>query len=127
DADERTASLMRRRHVTTSAGVDVETASAMAREARVGTLLLGDVRREGDSLAIEAKVHDVRCGDRLATYIVRAAWSSDPRPLFDTLAARILGTSGAPPGERPTVLAQTTSSIAAYRAYLEGSAALQRL
>src|SRR5204862_161550 len=62
-----------------------------------------------------------------ATYIVRAAWSSDPRPLFDTLAARILGTSGAPPGERPTVLAQTTSSIAAYRAYLEGSAALQRL
>src|SRR5205823_4404342 len=79
------------------------------------------------SLAIEAKVHDVRSGDRLATYIVRAAWSADPRPLFDTLAARILGTSGAPPGERPSVLAQTTSSIAAYRAYLEGSAALQRL
>src|SRR5438105_3592745 len=100
---------------------------SMAREARVGTLLLGAVRREGDSLAIEAKVHDVRSGDRLATYIVRAAWSADPRPLFDTLAARILGTSGAPPGERPSVLAQTTSSIAAYRAYLEGSAALQRL
>src|SRR2546429_80033 len=125
--DERTASLMRRRHVTTSAGGDFGTARGVAREARVGTLLLGDVRREGDSLAIEAKVHDVRSGDRLATYIVRAAWSSDPRPLFDTLAARILGTSGAPPGERPTVLAQTTSSIAAYRAYLEGSAALQRL
>jgi len=125
--DERTASLMRRRHVSTGAGVDFETARAMAREARVGTLVLGDIRREGDSLAIEAKVHDVRTGDRLATHIVRATWSADPRPLFDTLAARILGTSGAPPGERPTVLAQTTNSIAAYRAYLEGSAALQRL
>ena len=124
--DERTASLMRRRHVSTAAGVDFETARAMAREARVGTLVLGDVRREGDSLAIEAKVHDVGSGDRLATHIVRAAWGADPRPLFDTLAARILGTSGAPPGERPSVLAQTTSSIAAYRAYLEGSAALQR-
>src|SRR5437763_12624735 len=124
--DERTASLMRRRHGSTGAGVDFETARAMAREARVGTLVLGDIRREGDSLAIEAKVHDVRTGDRLATHIVRATWSADPRPLFDTLAARILGTSGAPPGERPTVLAQTTNSIAAYRAYLEGSAALQR-
>ncbi len=124
--DERTASLMRRRHVSTGADVDFETARAMAREARVGTLVLGDVRREGDSLAIESKVHDVRTGDRLATHIVRAAWSADPRPLFDALAARILGTSGAPPGERPSVLAQTTSSIAAYRAYLEGTAALQR-
>src|SRR5205823_14556204 len=92
-----------------------------------GKLLLSDVRREGASLPIEAKVHDVGSGDRLATHIVRAAWGADPRPLFDTLAARILGTSGAPPGERPSVLAQTTSSIAAYRAYLEGSAALQRL
>ena len=124
--DERTASLMRRHHVSAGAGVDFEAARAMAREARVGTLVLGDVRREGDSLAIEAKVHDVRTGDRLATHTVRAAWGADPRPLFDTLAARILGTSGAPPGERPSVLAQTTSSIAAYRAYLEGTAALQR-
>jgi serine/threonine-protein kinase len=124
--DERTTSLMRRRDVSTGADVDFEAARAMARDARVGTLVLGDVRREGDSLAIEAKVHDVRTGDRLATHIVRAAWGADPRPLFDALAARILGTSGAPPGERPSVLAQTTSSIAAYRAYLEGTAALQR-
>jgi tetratricopeptide (TPR) repeat protein/TolB-like protein len=125
--DERTASLIRRRgDGGNQGGLDFEEARDMAREARVGTMVLGDLRREGDSLAIEAKVHDVRSGDRLETVIVRAGWAADPRPLFDALAARILGTSGAPPGERPSVLAQTTNSIAAYRAYLAGTGALQR-
>jgi tetratricopeptide (TPR) repeat protein len=117
---------MRRNDVDPTADLDFEAARGMAREAKVGTLVVGDLRREGDSLAIEAKVHDVRSGERLATHIVRASWSADPRPLFDQLAGRILGTSGAPPGERPSVLAQTTTSIEAYRAYLDGTAALQR-
>ena len=124
--DERTASLLRRRDIGSAGALDFEAAQAMAREARVGTLVMGDIRREGDSLAIEAKVHDVRTGNRIATHIVRASWESDPRPLFDRLASMILGTTGAPPGERPSVLAQTTSSIEAYRAYLAGTAALQR-
>jgi tetratricopeptide (TPR) repeat protein len=124
--DERTASLLKRRGITRANDLDFESAQAMAREASVGTLVLGDIRREGDSLAIEAKVHDVRTGDRIGTHLVRASFDADPRPLFDQLAARILGTSGAPPGERPTVLAQTTSSLEAYRSYLLGTAALQR-
>jgi serine/threonine-protein kinase len=124
--DERTASLLRRRNVGSAGDLDFEEARAMAREASVGTLVLGDIRREGDSLAIEAKVHDVRSGNRIATHIVRAPWTADPRPLFDRLASMILGTSGAPPGERPSVLSQTTTSIEAYRAYLDGASALQR-
>jgi serine/threonine-protein kinase len=123
--DERTASLIRRNGVQNEP-IDFEAARDMAREASVGTMVVGDLRREGDSLAIEAKVYDVRSGERLETVILRAGWTADPRPLFDALAARILGTSGAPPGERPSVLAQTTNSIAAYRAYLGGTAALQR-
>jgi len=123
--DERTASLLRRRGFE-GGDLDFEAAREIAREAQVGTLVVGDLRREGDSLAIEAKVHDVRSGERLATHIVRVSRQADPRPLFDQLAARILGTSGAPPGERPSVLAQTTSSLDAYRAYLAGTAALQR-
>ena len=124
--DERTASLLKRREITSAADLDFESAQAMARDAGVGTLVLGDIRREGDSLAIEAKVHDVRSGDRIGTHLVRASLDADPRPLFDDLAARILGTSGAPPGERPSVLAQTTSSLEAYRSYLLGTSALQR-
>ena len=64
--DERTASLMRRRDVTTPADLDFDAAQRMAMEANVGTLVIGDVRREGDSLAFEAKVHDVASGNRHA-------------------------------------------------------------
>ena len=124
--DERTSSLMRRRGAAAPGDVDFDAAQAMAREARVGTLVLGDIRREGDSLAVEAKVHDVATGDRLATEIVRAPLDADPRPLLDAVAARILQVSGAPAGERPDLVAQTTHSIEAYRAYLRGVAALQR-
>ncbi|MFQ6046359.1 MAG: protein kinase [Gemmatimonadales bacterium] len=124
--DERTASLMRRRDVKDPGDLDFDAAQRMAREAHVGTLVIGDVRREGDSLTIEAKVHDVASGDRLATEIVRSDLTSDPRALFDSLSGRILRVSGAPPGERPGVVAQTTQSLDAYRAYLAGSDALQR-
>ncbi|HEY9225297.1 MAG TPA: serine/threonine-protein kinase, partial [Gemmatimonadaceae bacterium] len=124
--DERTASLLKRRGIARGADVDFEAAQSMAKEANVGTLVLGDIRREQDSLAIEVKVHDVRTGKRLDTRIVRAPFDADPRPLFDQLAAQILGTSGAPPGERSSVVAQTTSSLEAYRAYLLGTASLQR-
>jgi TolB-like protein len=106
--DERTASLMRRRGVEDAGAVDFDLARRMAREAQVGTLVLGDIRREGRLLTIEAKVHDVRSGERLATEIVQGQSGSDPRFLFDSLAARILQVSGAPPGERPGVVAQTT-------------------
>ena len=124
--DERTASLMRRRDVASPQDLDFDAAQAMAREARVGTLVLGDIRRERDSLVVEAKVHDVASGDRLATEIVRSDLASDPRLLFDSVAARILQVSGAPAGERPGVVAQTTRSLDAYRAYLAGTDALQR-
>ena len=124
--DERTASLMRRRQIEATGELDFEEARSMAREARVGTMVIGDIRREGDSIAIEAKVHDVSSGDRLQLRVVKAGIGDDPRPKFDELAALILGTNGAPPGERPSILAQTTTSLEAYRAYLAGTAALQR-
>ncbi len=124
--DERTASLMRRSGIEAPRDIDFDAAQAMAKEARVGTLVLGDIRREGDSLAIEAKVHDVGSGDRLATEILRARMDADPRALFDSLAGRILQVSGAPPGERPRLVAQTTHSLEAYRAYLRGVEGLQQ-
>jgi len=124
--DERTASLMRRRRIGRGTELDFEDARSMAREARVGTLIMGDIRREADSLTVQAKVHDVRTGQRLETIVRRARWEADPRAVFDSLAAELLGISGAPAGERPSLVAQTTTSLAAYRAYLAGTAALQR-
>jgi len=123
--DERTSSLMRRRGLESPADVDFDAAQEMARTARVGTLVLGDIRREGDSLTIEAKVYDVASADRIETVIVGASFDADPRPLLDAVAARILRVSGAPPGERPDLVTQTTRSIEAYRAYLRGVEHLQ--
>jgi len=125
--DERTSSLMRRRGLESAASIDFDAAQGMAKDARVGTFVLGDVRREADSLAIEAKVHDVATGERVATEIVRAAAGVDPRPLFDSLAGRILRVSGAPAGELPGLAAQTTRSLEAHREYLAGTEALQLL
>ncbi len=123
--DERTASLMRRSEVRDPQDLDFDRAQAMARRAKVGTLVLGDIRREGDSLAFEAKVHDVGSGDRLATEIVRVERTADPRVSFDSLTAKILRVSGAPVRLRPGLVTQTTRSLEAYRAYLRGSVALQ--
>ncbi|MDH4351665.1 MAG: serine/threonine-protein kinase, partial [Gemmatimonadota bacterium] len=123
--DERTASLLRRKKITDAAALDFDRAQELARDAKVGTLVLGDIRREGDSLTVEAKIHDVRTGERLATEIVRAGWGADPRPLFDQLAARILRISGAAAGERPDLVTQTTQSLEAYQAYLAGVGHLQ--
>ena len=123
--DERTASLLRRKDVDDAAALDFDRAQELARDAKVGTLILGDIRREGDSLAVEAKIHDVRSGERLATEVVRAGWGADPRSLFDQLAARILRISGAPPGERPDLVTQTTRSLEAYQAYITGVGHLQ--
>ena len=124
--DERTASLMRRRDVEDAADLDFDAAQRMAQEANVGTLVIGDIRREGADLAVEAKVHDVETGDRLATEIVRAPIDDDPRALFDSLSSRVLEISGAPPGQSPGVIAQTTNSVEAYRGYLRGSEYMQR-
>jgi serine/threonine-protein kinase len=125
--DERTSSLIRRRGLESAADIDFDAAQDMAKEARVGTFVLGDVRRERDSIAVEAKVHDVATGERIATEIVRAGATADPRPLFDSLAARLLHVSGAPTGEVPGLTAQTTRSLEAYREYLGGIRALQLL
>ncbi|MCZ6756032.1 MAG: protein kinase [Gemmatimonadetes bacterium] len=125
--DERTASLMRRNDIAGAGDLDFDAAQAMARVAKVGTLVMGDIRREGDSLAFEAKIHDVTSGDRLETQIVRVVASADPRAAFDSLTARILHVSGAPLGDRPGAIAQTTASLEAYRDFIAGTEAIHRL
>ncbi len=123
--EERTASLMRRRDVEPG-DIDFEAARQMAQEADVGTLIIGEIRREADSLVFDAKVHDVSSGERIAREIVRSALEADHRLIFDSLGGLVLDLSGAPPGEHGRVLQRTTTSAAAYREYLSGMAELQR-
>ncbi len=124
--DERTASLLRRAGVQSAAALDFDVARRLAGAAGVGTMILGDIRRERDSLVIEAKVHDVASGERIATEIVRGAAAGDPRALFDSVTARVLRLSGVAGGVPTDVVAQTTHSLEAYRAYLAGTEELYR-
>jgi serine/threonine-protein kinase len=119
--DERTASLLRRAGVTSAAALDFDVAQKAARQAGVGTMILGDIARIADSLVITAKVHDVRSGERIATEIVRGGSSNDPRPLFDSIVTRVLRLSDVARGVPSNVVANTTHSLEAYRAYLEGT------
>jgi TolB-like protein/tetratricopeptide (TPR) repeat protein len=123
--DERTRALLRQARIDDPAALDVEQARELARKARVGTLVLGAIRERRDTLVIEAKLHDVRSGSRVSTEIVRVPAGVDPRAAFDTIAARILRVGRVPPGEHPGAVAQTTSSLDAYRLYLAGMDALQ--
>jgi serine/threonine-protein kinase len=123
--DERTRALLRQARIGDPASLDVEQARELARKAGVGTLVLGAIRERRDSLVIEAKLHDVRSGSRISTEIVRVAAGLDPRAAFDTIASRILRVGRVPPGEHPGAVAQTTSSLEAYRSYLAGMDALQ--
>ena len=123
--DERTRSLLSGQGVDSASRIDFDVAVDVASQAGVGTLVLGELRLEGDSLAVEGKVYDLVSGDRVATSTARVPATGDPRDAFNRLAAAILQISGAPPGERPDLLAQTTRSLDAYRAYLDGNRALQ--
>jgi len=128
--DERTASLLRKRGIETSADVDFDTARELARSVVVGTFVLGEISWEGapgGALRIEAKVYDTPTGERLAVEADQVAAGQDPRVAFDNLAANILSISGAPPGDRPDLVTQTTHSLEAYREYVAGSRALQLL
>jgi serine/threonine protein kinase/tetratricopeptide (TPR) repeat protein len=124
--DERMMSLLRRAGIGSAGALDFDLAQRLARDAGMGTMILGDIARERDSLVITAKVHDVASGERISTEVVRGAATNDPRVLFDSLVTRLLSLSPTAGGVSSDVAAQSTRSVEAYRAYLAGTEALYR-
>lgn len=117
---ERLHDLFERRQVDSRSSVGLEMARRLARDAGVWTVVLGDYARAGDTLQLVAHVYDVASGARLDVAAVRGRPGDDVRPLFDQLAARLLDLSGAPSGVTANLARATTSSLEAYRAYLQG-------
>ena len=95
-------------------------ARQLARDAGAWTVVLGDFTRAGDSLHLVARVYDVATGNRVDVAQVDGAPGEDVRPLFDQLAAKLLNLSGAPTGTRAELWRATTSSVEAFRSYLQG-------
>ncbi len=116
---ERTLSLLDAEGLGEKARLSLDDALAVARRAEAGTVVTGQVQTTGDSLIVIARLFNVRSGQSDRQAQVAAAIGEDPRPLFDRLAQLLLDIQG---GRTSTMqLAQaTTTSIEAYRAYLEG-------
>ncbi len=122
--NERLHDILDQHDIRNGADVGLDMARRLAREAGVWTVVMGEYEQVGDSLHLTARVYDVASGQRVETAEVSAAPGDDVRPVFDDLAARLLDLSGAP-SETRTVLAEaTTSSLEAFRAYLQGSESL---
>jgi serine/threonine-protein kinase len=122
--NERLHDLLDRHDIEPGADVGLAMARRLAREAGVWTIVMGEYEQVGDSLHLTARVYDVATGQRIEQAQVSATPGEDVRPVFDDLAARLLDLSGAPSDAHKELWAATTSSLEAYRAYLQGSAAL---
>ena len=117
---ERVHDLLSQAKVPDNEPIGLALARKLAREAGAGTVVLGDFTHSGDSLRLTARTYDVATGTRLDVVEAAGRATEDVRPLFDRLAARLLDLSGAPEGGRSPLVAVTTESLEAYRAYLQG-------
>jgi eukaryotic-like serine/threonine-protein kinase len=124
--NERLHDILARQRLKVGDDIGLDMARRLAREAGVWTVVLGEFTPAGDSLHLVARVFDVASGKRVDVARANDRVGADVRPLFDDLAAKLLNLSGAPNEIRIGLARSTTSSLAAFRAYLRGVDQLNR-
>lgn len=95
-------------------------ALAVARDAQVGTLILGDIIAQAGAVEVAVRIYDVATEAEIREpVLVSGSAGDDLRPLVDRIAIAILdlGEAG---NLRPDIRAATTSSLDAFRDYSEG-------
>lgn len=119
---ERLHDLLGRHDIAEGETIGLDMARRLARDAGVWTVVMGDFDQVGDSLHLTARMYDVASGLRVETAQTAAAAApgQDVRSAFDDLAAKLLDLSNAPSGTRTALWEATTSSLEAFRAYLQG-------
>jgi serine/threonine-protein kinase len=124
---ERGLDLLREARLDTARRIGLAEAREMARSAGAWTVVMGQVTAAGDSLLVTARLFDVASGRQLHQAVQSGNRTADPRPLFDGLTRQLLDVAGAPSTISLGRLTETTTeSLEAYRAYLEGTRALNR-
>jgi serine/threonine-protein kinase len=123
---ERTLDFVRAEGVDEHARVSLEAARRVARRANAGSLVMGQVSTTRDSLVVVARLYDASNGRLLNTETRASAIDADPRPTFDALARYLLDVSGGAAATTVDLARATTSSLQAYRDYIEGLRALNR-
>lgn len=122
---ERALDLLRDAGLDDEPRVGLDAAREIARKAGAGRLVMGQIASLGDSMIVTASLFDVGTGRSTDRARVAAIRTTDPRPLFEAVASQLLDLMGAP---RITIelAKQTTTSVEAYRHYLDGLRALNR-
>jgi len=124
---ERGLDLLREARLDTARRIGLADAREMARKAGVWTVVMGQVTAAGDSVLVTARLFDVASGRQLHQAQQNGSRTADPRPLFDGLTRQLLDVAGAPSTISLGRLTETTTeSIEAYRAYLDGTRAMNR-
>jgi eukaryotic-like serine/threonine-protein kinase len=122
---ERGLDLLREARLDTARRIGLAEAREMARKAGVWTVVMGQVTAAGDSVLVTARLFDVATGRQLHQAQQSGNRAADPRPLFDGLTRQLLDVAGAPLTiSLGRITETTTESIEAYRAYLEGTRAM---
>lgn len=103
---------------------DPEHAAAIARQLGAGLFIIGDVVEAGGRLQVAAALYG---SDSSARSVAEAsAEGEDTFALVDEVATQLLaGVEGGPGARVRKIAAVTTSSLPAFRAYLEGEAAFR--
>ena len=124
---ERGLDLLREAKLDTARRIGLADARSMARRAGVWTVVMGQVTAAGDSVLVTARMFDVATGRQVHQAQQSGVRTTDPRPMFDALTRQLLDVVGAPPSISLGKLTMTTTeSVEAYRAYLEGTRAMNR-
>ncbi len=117
---ERTLSLVREEGLE-DRRVDLAQARRIADKSGAGTVVMGLVTTTADSLHVQATLYDVKSGEALPNRTtLSTALGADPRPLFDDLARFLLDAAGGSPSASVELARATTTSLQAYRSYLDG-------
>ncbi|MFQ6046809.1 MAG: tetratricopeptide repeat protein [Gemmatimonadales bacterium] len=121
---ERLAPALRRHGLTPGEVMDEDRVKLVAEETGGWTAVTGEVLATGGELRVSARAYDVAT-NRVVVQATGRAAADDPRAAYEELAGQLLSTAGLEV-ERPDLSAATTSSLDAYKAYLEGMRHLSR-
>ncbi len=121
----RLDALAEARAISLEEPVDLNAALQLARDARVGTLMLGEALVHAGEVEIVVRLYDVAEGKELRDPERTTGPASEVWPMFDKIAVQILKLAGAP-DVTPDLRARTTTSLQAYQLYLTGLQHLYR-
>ena len=123
--DEQLTAALRRRSLPVDVIPDADQLRRIADETGGWTAVSGSVIASGGRLHVNVQAMDVATSKVLTRADREIAADADVRPTFDTLAARLLTITGIARGSTVDLIAQTTTSPEAYRAYLAGVEAMR--